>query len=295
MTRLFTLEAGVIRLKGDDTRRFLNSMLTNNFRDLSVGDGNHNAITDRKGKVEGLLSGYMVAEDEALLVLDGMDVDWTLDRLDMYIIMDPIDLTLVTTRVASVQGPDAASVLDAAGLPVPEVAVAAFEGGHVLRNARVDTVGFDVIGASEVHEELVAKLSESGANHATFDDFEGLRVRRGLPAFPQDMGQRALPHELGLRDRILSFKKGCYMGQEVINRLENMGKLNRRLVRVRMDSAAQPGPVTVGEDAVGELTSIGTIDGEVWGLGLLRSGAWESGVRIDRGGVGGTVDPSTTT
>ena len=85
------------------------------------------------------------------------------------------------------------------------------------------------------------------------------------------------------------------MGQEVINRLENMGKLNRRLVRVRMDSVAQPGPVTVGENAVGELTSIGTIEDEVWGLGLLRSGAWEPGVRIDRGGVGGTVDPSTTT
>ena len=295
MTRLFTLDSGVIRLKGGDTRRFLNSMLTNNFRDLTVGDGNHNAITDRKGKVEGLLSGYLVAADEALLVLDGMDLEWTLDRLDMYIIMDPIELTTVTTTILSVQGVGAASVLAAAGLPVPEVAVAEFSGGHVLRNDRVDSEGFDLIVCSESLEEVADKLLESGASAANLDHFEGLRVRRGLPAFPQDMGKRALPHELGLRDRILSFNKGCYMGQEVINRLDNMGKLNRRLVRVRMDSEAQPGPVTVGGAEVGELTSVARIDDEVWALGLLRNAAWERGVRIERGGVGGTVDPSTIT
>lgn len=294
MTRLFNLDCGLVLLEGDDTRRFLNSMLTNNFKDLAVGDGNHNAITDRKGKVEGLLDGYMLSPSKALLVLNGMDIEWTLERLDMYIIMDPIELTelSLTHGVLSLQGPEARTLAEAAGLPVPEVAVARIEGGWVLFNDRVDDVGLDIILPSEQLEVLRTKLLELGAKTGSNEDLEGLRIQRGLPRWPADMGKRAFVHELGLRDRVCSFRKGCYVGQEVINRMDTMGKLNRRLLRVRMDSSATPGPIEVDGKPAGEITSVGRVDGQFWGLGLLRAPAWEPGTRVARGGVDGTIDPS---
>ncbi len=297
MSWMFRLDPAILRLEGDDTRRFLNSMLTNNFKDMNVGGGNHNAITDRKGRLEGLLDGYMTQENQALLVLDGMDLAWTIDRLDMYIIMDPIEISVVsdTHGVLSLQGEGAAALVSEVGLPLPEDHAVAHDQGWVLRSDRVADSGFDLVFPLNEVEPLSQRLAQAGARHGSDGDYDALRVERGLPRWPDDMGRRAFPHELGLRERVLHFQKGCYMGQEVINRMETMGKLTRRLVRVRMDADAVPGSITVDGESVGDLTSIGAMGGRIWGLGLLRSAAWVPGVRIDRGGVGGTVDPCGST
>ena len=291
MTRLFRLHSPALLLEGADTRRFLNSMLTQNFRDMPVGTGNHTAITDRKGRVEGLLHGTMLREDQALLVLDDMDLEWTIDRLDMYIIMDPIELTPLAQShvVLSLQGADCDQVLTRAGLPLPEAG--GFDAGFMVRNDRTDPCGVDLVTVQEKVEEVHAKLLESGAITGSNEDFDALRIRRGLPRWPVDMGKRAFLHELGLSDRVVSYSKGCYLGQEVINRMQTMGKVNRRLTRVRMDGPASPGPLTLDGDAVGDLTSVGTIDDQTWGLGLLRSTARTAGLRVRCGALDGTVDP----
>jgi folate-binding protein YgfZ len=269
---------GVLRLVGSDTRRFCNSMFTNDWRSLQVGHGHHNAMTDPKGRLMGLLDGWMLGDDSALLVLDGMDPEDTYDRLDMYIIMDPIELTRLEDShgVLHLVGPDSEGVLAELGLPLPEADVAEVEGGWVLRNERLGVPGFDLVLTLARAQEI---WDGSSSIRAGDEAFEGLRIEQGLPRWPVDMGERAFPHELGLRDRVCSFTKGCYIGQEVINRMETMGKTNRRLLRVELDAPGL-GPVFVGDEPAGQVTSTGRVGDRVLGLGLLRKAAWEDGVSL---------------
>ncbi|MCA9573423.1 MAG: hypothetical protein KC656_36560, partial [Myxococcales bacterium] len=99
--------------------------------------------------------------------------------------------------------------------------------------------------------------------------------------WPVDMGERSFIHELGLRERLCSFTKGCYIGQEVINRMETMGKVNKRLTGLELD-----GPVGVGAEvhlddkAVGVLSSEVLLDGRHLGLAVLRAAAWQPGTSV---------------
>ena len=287
---LFDLDLPILTLKGSDTRRFCNSMFTNNWRGLAVGGGHHNAMTDPKGRLMGLLDGWMLAEDRALLVLDGMDAEETYDRLDMYIIMDPIELKRLAGdhAVLHLAGPGAEAALGGLGLPVPEADVAELEAGWVLRNERVGLPGFDLVLPVDAARQVWqgSELPKAGQGV-----FEALRIEQRLPRWPRDMGERAFPHELGLRDRVCSFTKGCYIGQEVINRMETMGKLNRQLALVELDEPVT-GPVFVGEQAVGELTSAARVGERSLGLGLLRKPAWEEGAVLRIEAEGGSRNGS---
>ena len=176
---LFDLgDRGVMRLVGADTRRFCNSMFTNDWRTLGVGHGRHNAMTDNKGRLMGLLDGWMLSAESALLVLDGMDPEDTYDRLDMYIIMDPIELTRLehSHGVLHLAGPEAEQALVGLGLPLPEADVAALEDGWVLRNERLGVPGFDLVLPLAHAQELwnTTSLVRAGA-----EAFDGLRIEQG--------------------------------------------------------------------------------------------------------------------
>lgn len=271
--------ASGIRLQGDDTQRFLNSMLTADFRSMQPGAGAHSAITDNKGRIQGLLDGYLLGPGVGLLVLDGTDADWALERLDMYIIMDPIELTDLrpTHTVLHVAGPGAVDVLTQAGLSVGDP-VASVQGDvTVLRTDRIGP-GVDLVVPNDQAAEVWDALQQAGAVAAGFSVYETQRIRRGLPRWPVDMGERAFVHELGLRDRVCSFTKGCYIGQEVINRMDTMGRVNKRLMGLVSDDAIQPGDAVVMDSAqVGVIGSCAPDGDRTVALAILRKAAWEPG------------------
>ncbi len=273
---------GVLRLDGDDAQRFCNSMLTNNFRDMSPGDSNHSAITDNKGRIEAFVDGHMLAPGRFLLVFDGADMEWAHDRLDMYIIMDPIALTPLheSHTLLHVSGASAAELLQSLGLD-PEGQATEFEGGVVVPSDRTGRPGWDLLVPHHMAEEMWTQLRDEGAtpigNHAA----EAGRIRAGIPRYPQDIGKRAFPHELGLRDRICSFTKGCYMGQEVINRMDTMGRLNRRLIQVSLSEGLDsPSEATVDDAPIGTLTSFTQV-GPPIAMGILRPVVWEEGATLE--------------
>lgn len=274
--------AGVLRLEGPDTRRFANAMFTNNVRDLPVGAGVHNALTDNKGRVQGLAETWLVAEDQLLVLLEGLEAQEGFDRLDRFIIMDPVELTDLTPElgVLTLQGPQAAAVLLAAGAPGGERAER-WGDRWVLPNPRVPGGGVDLLVPREVLAQTWDTLVQAGARPAGVRALDALRVAQGWPRWPVDMGERAFLHELGLRDRVCSFTKGCYIGQEVINRMDTMGKINRRLVALE---AAAPG--IAGAEAllegkvVGQVGGEATLDGRVLALAMIRKEAWEPGTPL---------------
>ncbi|MEZ4236566.1 MAG: hypothetical protein R3F59_10500 [Myxococcota bacterium] len=123
---------------------------------------------------------------------------------------------------------------------------------------------------------MLGPAAALGALPASADPEEAeiLRVLAGRPAFPADTGERRLPHELGLRDELLSFDKGCYLGQETINRVDVMGDVKRVLAGIRLDGLAPPPPgaeLSAGDTRVGELTSPVALPEGGWaGLAVVR-------------------------
>ena len=256
-------DAPVLEAFGPDTRRWLNGMISQNVRDMEVGASARSAITDSKGRMQGLLWVACLADDRFLLVGDGVEGEWLFDRLDMYIIMDEVELEERDHRVLSLQGEGSAAL--AAGLAERAVVVA--------ERDRTGLGGVDLVVQAAELDAVLAELP------APTDELEMLRVRAGKPRWPVDMDQKTFVHELGLVDELCSFVKGCYIGQEVINRMNVMGKVNRSLRRVALD-AAVTGDVFVDDEKAGSVSSAVVTDDGVVGLGLLRKAAWEPGTAI---------------
>lgn len=283
--------AGVLTFVGPDARRFCNGMFTNNVRNLPVGRANQNAMVDDKARVQGLHDLACLAEGHFRATLEGVSVETFVARYEKYIIFDDVELTDLSDawRVLSVQGPAAAAVLADAGLPVPAAEGDVLSlgddptGATVTRRARSVAGGFDLcVPVAEV-EALRARLGLRFCDGATL---ERLRVEAGLVRWPVDMGERALPHELRVVPRMCSFEKGCYIGQEVINRIDVMGQVTKTVWGLAGTALPEPGTeVRMGADAVGTVLSGVQEDGYTRALVLLRKAAWQPGLAVDAGGV----------
>ena len=119
------------------------------------------------------------------------------------------------------------------------------------------------------------------------DVLDALRILAGIPDHPRDTEDRRLPHELGLRDEVLHFEKGCYLGQEIIHRLDVMGRVRKQLVRLRFDGPVAQGDVVRprdGDEELGTLTSVARLaDDESVALAVLRVPYDEPGTGVVAG------------
>ncbi len=129
----------------------------------------------------------------------------------------------------------------------------------------------------------------SGAVLAGFDAWERARVERGSPRYGQDMDDKTIPLEAGLKP-FISYDKGCYVGQEVVARATFRGHVNRQLRRLAFEGAAPPAPGAVlraGDKEVGRVTSVVRApDDQGWiGLGYVHRDAAESALALEGGGA----------
>jgi folate-binding protein YgfZ len=285
---LFDLgDHGVLSLEGPDARRFANGMFTNNIRDLAVGRCNQSAMGDEKAKMQGLLATAHVAENQLLLVLDGVAPAAFVERYEKFILFDDVELADLSAErtVVHLAGPARADVLGAAGLPSPgEGEVATGADVVLLGRDRTGFGGVDVVVPVAAATESWSALRAAGAGVGGVDALESLRVRAGLARWPVDMGERALVHEMRLVERCCSFTKGCYIGQEVINRVDVMGQVQKKLWGLRMAEDAIPpleAEVRVGEKVVGFTRSGAREGGVARVLALLRKSAWEPGLEVE--------------
>jgi folate-binding protein YgfZ len=294
---LFDLsDHAVMQLVGPDARRFCNGMFTNNVRDLPVGRANGNAMVDDKARIQGLLDLWCTAADTFLAVLHGVTAEAFEARYGKYIIFDDVELTDESAGLVllSVQGPEAAVVLARAGLPVPaeEGQVQSVEALRVLRRSRSVTGGFDLLVPRDAAAPTFEALRAAGAVPAGRDALEILRVEAGQPRWPVDMSDKSLVHELRLVERCCNFNKGCYIGQEIINRIDVMGQVNKKAWGLELLEDALPpsgAEVRLGDDVVGHTLS-GVRDGvRVRVLALLRKAAWQPGAEVEVHAAGRSV------
>ena len=255
---------GVLEVTGDDRVDFVDNAVSNRVPDAD-GQGVYALLLDPQGGIETEL--YVYNADEKLLcfVPPGTAADLAAAWSEKTFIQD------VEIRAASddfgvfgVHGPKAtekiASVLTGPSSPDrPLSFVRGTLGDWGVTVLRTDDLtgeeGYEVICAAGDAPDVFDALINHGLNAAPFGyrTLEYLLLEAGTPLFETEL-EGTVPNVLGLRNA-LDFEKGCYVGQEVVSKIENRGQPSRQLVGVRPDAVPDPGAaVFAGDEHVGEVT-----------------------------------------
>lgn len=297
------LSRGIVRGTGADRLDLLHRLSTNATRDLKPGDETTTILTSDKGRVIEVVR-VIALEDHLLMLLSGTDTGRVRAWLDKYTIMD--DFATADAggeyEVIGVYGDHAKSLVASAfSMELPDAgkwASAALEGGQIvaLRDVRLTGAGgFLLLVPAAAAGAAITRLIDEGGRAIDENTYETLRIEAGAPAIGRELTESYNPLEAGLT-QFISFNKGCYIGQEVIARLDTYDKVQRHLVGLRFQDDALPAdPEAVLEvyDAVegnkiGAVTSLAYSPslGRTIGLAYVRTNHAVPGadVRVKRAG-----------
>jgi aminomethyltransferase len=268
---------GRIRATGEDRVRLLHAMCTNHIQNLQPGEGCYAFFLNAQGRI--LADAQILALPEALLIDTEPETRCSLyAHLDKYIIADDVSLedTTAETVAIGIEGPQAAEVLTRLGAPLPASLYShlAWGDGLVIRFSVTGQPGFSIMAPLGRRETLIRDIEAAGAVRASDQEARAVRLERGHPRYGEDITDRNLPHETQLLGA-LHFTKGCYLGQEIVERVRSRGGVHRFLVPLEIegDDPLEPGAVISAEGtAVGELTSAAWSPslGRMVALGYLR-------------------------
>ena len=244
---------GKIRMSGKDRQRFLNGMISNEVKSLQPGNGAWALFLDIKGHVQADMKVYAFP-DHFLIVTQPYVADRLVKALDRYIISENVQMTDVTEQLAMLQilGPNSEALLRSASLPdKPYSFASATIADRQVQIIRL-TVGYallmNAVDASAVLNELNGPLIGRKA-------FEIYRVESGMALLDIDVEETNFPQERRW-DGALNFQKGCYLGQEVMARIDAQGHVNKFLVGFAGESSMQRGDkIYKDEKEVGKITS----------------------------------------
>ena len=308
-----------ICLVGNDRARFLHGQVTNDVKRLRPGEGCYSAITTAKGKMEGDLNIFCLTEELLLDFEPGLTAKIT-ERLEKFIVADEVQIVDAAPHygLLSVQGPKAAEVVRAIGLftelPVKALGSVKFSDAtlgdiYLMNHARLggdpaQANGFDLFvpnhSLGAVADKLIAAAKQVGGRAVGWTAFETARIEAGIPRFGADMDETNIPLECGIEGRAVVYNKGCYIGQETINRIHSIGQVTRELRGLRLADDLATLPVRgdklfhAGKE-VGYVTSavkspaqsaniaLGYVRREANQIGtelVLKTAAWESGVKV---------------
>ena len=252
-----------ISLTGDDRVRWLNGMVTNNVRDLAPGHGVYAFLLNPQGRILGDL--YAYNRGESIVVdTDRGQLEKILATFDHYIIMDDVEVKDLSAEITAlgIGGPKAHEILTKAGFTIPEMRALQIESiswnGLDCTLVRTDDeqhpayeIWLPSTGVRQLWEALVAV----GATPVGSEALELQRILAGVPRYGVDIRERDLPQETE-QARALNFNKGCYVGQEIVERIRSRGAVHRKFTGFVVNALVEPGSkVVAGEKEVGEITS----------------------------------------
>jgi len=270
-------------LTGEDRVRWLNGMVTNNIRDLAVGHGVYNFVLTAQGRIVGDLVAYNRG-DFLLVTSDRAQAAAITEIFDRYIIMDDVEVADISDKLSAVglAGPRAAQVLQAAGIDVSQLEPGQVAdlvwremGISVARGTHPNLDAYEIWFAAEQAERVWDRLLAAGVTPVGSEALELYRVARGVPLYGRDFGQRDLPQETEQK-HALNFSKGCYIGQEIVERIRARAILHRTFTGFQVEGEPpQMGTKVQSEGKnVGEITSAARVPFpsgvRVVALGYLR-------------------------
>lgn len=294
-----------VRVSGKDRVRWLNGMVTQAVKFMAPGQVAYTLVLNAQGRIQGDADIYC-HENVLFLETDRSQTESLLGHLRRYIIMDDVKLEECDTSMTSigVAGPAAADILTSCGAAIPEPG--SFVSTRLAEAEVMVAHGYSpVVPQFEIHVsadrvmEAWSALAAAGATPCGLESMEDLRVLEGVPLYGVDFSEKHLPQEVNLH-RALSFTKGCYIGQEIVERIRARATVHRALRQFEMQGTAPrlgPGEkleLRAGGTAVGELTSTAAIRlpdlTTNLALGVVRVEALEQSAALEYDG--GTATPA---
>lgn len=300
-------ERGWIRITGEDRDRWLNGMVTNAVAGLAEGEGCYNFFLNAQGQIQG--DGTVFRAGRDLLLETGAEaITPLLEMLERFIIMDDVELADISADREGVllAGPGAPSLIAQLVPEAPDVPQLSLC-NTPWRDASLTIIHvfspliprFELWGPPATIAALREALAAQRVSTADQHSLECLRILEGIPRFGTDIRGRELPQETA-QTRALHFNKGCYLGQEIVERIRSRGKVHRTFTGLLL-TGALPAPgveVLSGTAPVGVLTSIADLapssspfpPGVYPALGYLRRDAVEGAHELTY--IGGRAIPT---
>jgi folate-binding protein YgfZ len=243
---------------GPDRARYLNAILTNNIKDLAAGHGIISLLLNPQGHILAEIETYAFA-DRLFCVSYAMIRERLIEVLNKFIIMDDVTLTDETPRYGTLalEGPKAAALVkEVSGADLTKLEELSSRGGKVgsipcfiTKRSPGGVPGAEFLAESEKLPELWQVLLDAVRWHEGapmgYNALSATRLAQGVPWFGYDFGEKQIPHEAGLQDSHISYTKGCYTGQEIVERVRSRGQVNRRRAQLAFSGDVIPAADTV--------------------------------------------------
>jgi folate-binding protein YgfZ len=290
--QFFALDRPILlEVSGKDAPRYLNARLTNDARIVSDARGVLAAALTPQGKTEGLFVVMKRSSDRYLLLCDGGERSEVVAAFKRYLVADRVTVDDISddyeaVHLLSPSTPPGEGEVDL--LSAPPLEYRLVEGGAAIRRTRTREAGIDLVLPKGAVRRFTEGGVELGDGQRVYE-----RIVAGAPEFPFEINSDTLFSESGLLEAI-SFKKGCYVGQEVIERVDALGKLPRKLMRVRF---RLPAEVAVGKEVtlrdreparLGKIVTVGSNNEEAVAFAALKPDT-ESGTLVRTGEAEGVV------
>jgi len=287
---------GRIVARGRDRARLLHNLTSNEVKKMRPGEGCYAFLLNPQGRIQADL--WLFCFEEHFLIDTEPELREKVQRhIQRYIIADKVELEDIAaaTGAIAIEGPGAARTLAALGAPAPVTDYAHAPWGDltVAAVSLTGQPGFRIYGGADQIREFTSRLSGAGAEAATDEDARQARIENGRPRYGEDIRELSLPQETGQMHAV-SFNKGCYLGQEIVERIRAMGHVNKRLVRIEIEAAEAPAPgskLTSGGSEAGEVTSAVYSEefGRAMGMAYVRTPHADAGSVLEAGGARATV------
>ena len=281
---------GRLRLRGSDALDLLDRLSTNRLTDLvAPGMGMGSVLTTNKGRIIDFL-GVHLEDDGLLVVTSGEATEKIEEWIEFYTIMEDVETVDISSETFQfrILGSTTPSLFnDVAQLAKFHALKEEICGTEciVIRSQMLGEPCLDVIGPSVAAKTVSQELEVSGIHvELSLDEYERIRVESGYPAFGSELTEDFNPLEAGLIEHI-SFNKGCYIGQEVVARLNTYEKVQKKLVKLVWNGTIKGKDLSMEGQTAGVITS--ALDGV--GLGFVRNAYAKFGTILNCGAISVTV------
>jgi tRNA-modifying protein YgfZ len=251
---------GKIKLTGEDRARLLHAMTTNHIQQLTPGSGCYAFFLNDKGRVLADAN-VLCRPDYFLLDVEPETRQPLYQHLDRFIIADDVTVEDATDAVATIalEGPQAPQVLQRADAPLPDAEYSTVEWGNaiVARLNSTGSLGFFIFVPAAEKASVISRLEAAGTEPAGAEAARVVRLEHGKPRYSEDISDRFLAQEAN-QPHALHFSKGCYLGQEIVERVRSRGQIHRVLMPLLLETTQPPAPgakLEFGGAGAAEITS----------------------------------------
>ncbi len=285
-------------LTGPDRVRYLNAVTSNNIRDLQTGQGIAALLLNAQGHILAELEVYALP-DRLRVAAHAMNRARAFDTLEKYIIMDDATIEDVTDRLGAValEGPQTPALLAELGAPSLDTlgelghanATIAGVACMMLRRSPGGIPCAEFIASRADLPQLWTALLDAAKSHGGgavgYSALSTLRLEAGIPWFGYDFDDTMIPQEAAVEQTHLSFTKGCYTGQEIVERVRSRGHVNRRRAGVAFSGSEVPAaktPLLADGVEVGRVTrtAFSYAHNRPIGFAYLRRESSENGTKL---------------